>query len=397
MNGEENMATLASKRHVRYETDRQNNTIKVFAVDEQGNKQELHSAGTAGDLYDIAMSYYAAHFNGTSMETQSVKKANLDKIDLEYGTTFNTDKSTYFKSNETWRGYSNYVKDQQGIDAVNQQTKLGFIPGNNKWVNPTKTKPDEPTFTPPKATVPGSGVEQLRPLGADDAFKYQIDPPEVPEENEILDKDEQQEKIKREADLANKTISSVGYSGLYTKYYSSSDFKIYIGDILLDYAASVAFSESLSSVPVYTIGNSRYSFLSRGNLLVSGYISINKAGKDYLARTLANFRDNKVSFKSLSPYEQMQLTADELNAYKEKEARYMASEVSAKSVLDLSDLDPFTLNLVYNNSDVISRGVQQQISIIECRVIGFEHNVDIGSDGQLIDGYKFIGKEVVPR
>ena len=75
----------------------------------------------------------------------------------------------------------------------------------------------------------------------------------------------------------------------------------------------------------------------------------------------------------------------------------MASEVSAKSVLDLSDLDPFTLNLVYNNSDVISRGVQQQISIIECRVIGFEHNVDIGSDGQLIDGYKFIGKEVVPR
>ena len=204
---------------------------------------------------------------------------------------------------------------------------------------------------------------------------------------------------KEEQRLYSPPTGSAGYNGLYTKFYSSSDFKFYIGDILIDRASGIGLNENLSSSPIYTIGNSRYDFLARGNLIVTGYISINKSHKDYLARVLVNYREGLVSkgFKSLSAYEQLQLTHDELISYKEKERAFLDQKISHKTILDCADFPEFTLHMVYDNSDPISSGIQQRISIIECRIVGYEHAVDISSDGQLIDGYKFIAKEVVPE
>lgn len=197
--------------------------------------------------------------------------------------------------------------------------------------------------------------------------------------------------------LVHQKVQTASYDGLYTKYFSSSDFNIYIGDILMDRAAGIALNETLTSTPIYTIGNSRYDFLARGNVLTNGVIRINKAEKDYLARVIAHYRGRTNEFKFLSPYEQIQLTSDELAKYKKQLKEYQNEQVSAKSVLDWADLGSFTINMVYNNSDAVTEGVQQRISIVECRIVGYEHSVDIGSDGQLIDGYKFIAKEVIPE
>lgn len=201
----------------------------------------------------------------------------------------------------------------------------------------------------------------------------------------------------REKALAHRKVQTASYDGLYTKYYSSSDFNLYIGDILIDRAAGVAVGESLTSTPIYTIGNSRYDFLARGNVIVNGIIRINKAEKDYLARVIAHYRGRTNEFKILSSYEQLQLTSEELAKYRKQLKEYQNEQVSAKSVLDWADLGSFTIHMVYNNSDAVTEGVQQRISIVECRIVGYEHSVDIGSDGQLIDGYKFIAKEVIPE
>ena len=182
-------------------------------------------------------------------------------------------------------------------------------------------------------------------------------------------------------------------NGLYNKYYSSSDCMIYIEDIWLDKVSGIGINESLSSVPIYTIGNSRYSFLSRGNNMVTGFISINKCNKDYLPRVLDNI--NKTSeFRRLTPYEQMQLTSEELRVYKEKEAAMEIGKVSNKSVLDWADLDTFNITIAYNNGDPTMSVVRQYVDIQEIRIIVFETSVDIVSDGQLVDGYRFIAKEV---
>lgn len=201
----------------------------------------------------------------------------------------------------------------------------------------------------------------------------------------------------REKALAHQKVNTASYDGLYTKYYSASDFNLYIGDILIDRAAGVAIGESLTSTPIYTIGNSRYDFLARGNVIVNGIIRINKAERDYLARVITHYRGRTNDFRLLSSYEQLQLTTSELAKYRKQLRQYQNEQVSAKSVLDWADLGSFTINMVYNNADAVTEGVQQRISIIECRIVGYEHSVDIGSDGQLIDGYKFIAKEVIPE
>ena len=201
----------------------------------------------------------------------------------------------------------------------------------------------------------------------------------------------------REKALAHQKVNTASYDGLYTKYYSASDFNLYIGDILIDRAAGVAIGESLTSTPIYTIGNSRYDFLARGNVIVNGIIRINKAERDYLARVITHYRGRTNDFRLLSSYEQLQLTTSELAKYRKQLRQYNNEQVSAKSVLDWADLGSFTINMVYNNADAVTEGVQQRISIIECRIVGYEHSVDIGSDGQLIDGYKFIAKEVIPE
>lgn len=201
----------------------------------------------------------------------------------------------------------------------------------------------------------------------------------------------------RERALAHSKVQTASYDGLYTKYYSSSDFNLYIGDILIDRAAGIAVGESLTSTPIYAIGNSRYDFLARGNVIVNGIIRINKAEKDYLARVISHYRGRTNEFKILSSYEQLQLTSEELAKYRKQLKEYQNEQVSAKSVLDWADLGSFTIHMVYNNSDAVTEGVQQRISIVECRIVGYEHSVDIGSDGQLIDGYKFIAKEVIPE
>lgn len=247
------------------------------------------------------------------------------------------------------------------------------------------TRPAEPKFKPkgvPKANGKTDPVDTMSAISVNKKGKqYNPNPGET----------------QREKNLAHQKVKSASYDGIYTKYFSASDFSIYVGDILIDRAAGIAIGESLTSTPIYTVGNSRYDFLARGNVVVNGILRINKAEKDYLARVLAHYRGRSNEFKVLSSYEQLQLTSEELAKYRKHLKEYQNEQVSAKSVLDWADLGEFTIHMVYNNADAVTEGVQQRISIVECKIVGYEHSVDIGSDGQLIDGYKFIAKEVIPE
>lgn len=247
------------------------------------------------------------------------------------------------------------------------------------------TRPADPKFKPkgvPKSNGKTDQVDTMSAISVNKRGKqYNPNPDET----------------QREKNLAHQKVKSASYDGIYTKYFSASDFSIYVGDILIDRAAGIAIGESLTSTPIYTVGNSRYDFLARGNVVVNGILRINKAEKDYLARVLAHYRSRSNEFKVLSSYEQLQLTSEELAKYRKQLKEYQNEQVSAKSVLDWADLGEFTIHMVYNNADAVTEGVQQRISIVECRIVGYEHSVDIGSDGQLIDGYKFIAKEVIPE
>jgi hypothetical protein len=89
------------------------------------------------------------------------------------------------------------------------------------------------------------------------------------------------------------------------------------------------------------------------------------------------------------------LTAEELKKYQEEKKKFDQEQVEVKSSLGFSDYDLFTIELVYNNSDAIDRKTSFIREIIDCRIVGYEQGVDIGGDGQLIDGYRFIAREVI--
>lgn len=92
---------------------------------------------------------------------------------------------------------------------------------------------------------------------------------------------------------------------------------------------------------------------------------------------------------------QLALTAEELKKYQEEKKKFDQEQVEVKSSLGFSDYDLFTIELVYNNSDAIDRRTSFSREIIDCRIVGYEQGVDIGGDGQLIDGYRFIAREVI--
>lgn len=185
----------------------------------------------------------------------------------------------------------------------------------------------------------------------------------------------------------------------YNKYYSASDFTISLKgksgeSIWLDKASGVAVNESLSSNPIYTLGDSRVNFFSRGNLVVTGFISINMVSADYMHKVIERMNGNLKSFRYKNARELLSLTAAQLKKYYQEKEEFEQKKIGSASTLGFADTDLFTIELSYNNSDAISQVSTFYREIKECRIIGFEQGVDIGGDGQLVDGYRFIAKEV---
>lgn len=187
---------------------------------------------------------------------------------------------------------------------------------------------------------------------------------------------------------------------LYDKYYSSSDTVIkIIGQtglpIWVDKCSGIALTETLGSVPIYTIGDSRARFFMRGNLSVNGFISINMTDVEYFSKILYAVNTTTKSMRVLTPMEVVDMTAQELAEYKAQLKAYASAEAAQKSTLQMADYPLFDIEIDYNNSDPVFKTSTKRRTISQCRIVGFEQGVDISGDGQLVDGYRFIAKEVL--
>lgn len=188
-------------------------------------------------------------------------------------------------------------------------------------------------------------------------------------------------------------------NNIYTKYFSASDFVIKVvgttgSSIWLDRASGLAVTESLGSAHIYTVGDSRAKFFMRGNLAVSGFISINFTSPTYLPRAVTKATSVSTSFKKLTIREVAKLNASELAQYKIDMSTYENTSIDPMSTLELSDLPLFNIELEYNNTDPTNIVTSITKTIYNVQLTGYEQGVDIGSDGQLVDGYRFIAKEM---
>lgn len=88
------------------------------------------------------------------------------------------------------------------------------------------------------------------------------------------------------------------------------------------------------------------------------------------------------------------MNASELAQYKIDMSTYENTSIDPMSTLELSDLPLFNIELEYNNTDPTNIVTSTTKTIYNVQLTGYEQGVDIGSDGQLVDGYRFIAKEM---
>ena len=187
---------------------------------------------------------------------------------------------------------------------------------------------------------------------------------------------------------------------IYDHYYSGSDVNIYLryvpsGRIVhLDKAIGVGFSHSMSTIPIYTLGNVNPSFFSRGNSLVQGSLDIVFKSEQYLQKTI-NYLINK----------------EELNSEKEK----LEARLSQNGTLDSSDIkrlallqntspmtmkttsisdimNLFEIQISFDNSNSTTEGKLRTINLEGIKFTGEMMSIHSSEENAIVDRYTFLGK-----
>ena len=98
---------------------------------------------------------------------------------------------------------------------------------------------------------------------------------------------------------------------IYDHYYSGSDVNIYLryvpsGRMVhLDKALGIGFNHSMSTIPIYTLGNVNPSFFSRGNSLIQGSMDLVFKSDKYLQTVINHLINEKALEKERDKLEAM--------------------------------------------------------------------------------------------
>lgn len=188
----------------------------------------------------------------------------------------------------------------------------------------------------------------------------------------------------------------------YQQYYTSSDCTVFVEDgqgkaqpVLLDKLRTVAFSERLTSEPVYGIGNSRYGFVSQGNLIINGVLEFNFSHPNYLAQTLAFIEkggQETADFQEDLDFTALSLQSDEqLTQAKQKLARKIQRKY-ANSIHKYPQ--NFTLRIVLNNGFMYKEDKDKVFLLRGVKILGNELPISTSSDDPLVQAYAFVAREV---
>lgn len=188
---------------------------------------------------------------------------------------------------------------------------------------------------------------------------------------------------------------------IYDHYYSSSDAIIYLRNPLtdmtvhLDKIVGISYSHSISSVPIYSLGNIEPIFFTRGNSLVQGYLDFAFKSDKYL-KTALNY-----CLKEASGNEREKLlkkAADRKATLTQEEALLLRSYKSSSSLnLETSSLSEiktlFDLEIELNNENSTMPGEgKQSIKLTGIKFTSESMIVHSSESNALVHRYSFIGK-----
>ena len=183
------------------------------------------------------------------------------------------------------------------------------------------------------------------------------------------------------------------------QYYTSSDSFVFVKapddivssqPVLLDDLQYIAFSENLTSQPVYGIGDPTFGFTSVGNIIVSGEIVLRFLDFDYLYNAIYASTESGVK-KEVSELNNLRLSAAQIR--KKRILREYLSDLDSSDILSIPMY--FDIIISLDNSSYYNVDKTKIIYIKNVKVIAKEFMTGVPNQQQAVNiKYKFIAQKV---
>ena len=195
----------------------------------------------------------------------------------------------------------------------------------------------------------------------------------------------------------------------YAKYYTSADCSVYFERDLseyndsqlieglapivkLDKLAGIGWGEQLTSSPVYGIGSSFHGFVTKGNLSVTGVLSINFTDDVYLTKII-----DEVTQSGGTLYESDDAIFEKWKQLEHREAENVGTELYLKRTLDSKTgiermLSGFNIRVVFDNGNLYHGDESKTYVLRDIKILSHENGATSGTDGAITQTYRFIAR-----
>lgn len=188
---------------------------------------------------------------------------------------------------------------------------------------------------------------------------------------------------------------------MYDQYYTGSDVNVYLyypltdRRVHIDKALGIGYNHSMSSAPVYVLGNVDPAFFTRGNSLIQGNLDLAFKSIKYL-KTGINYLLNKSNLNS----EKAELIAKAKNKTITKQETIRLGKLQNETITDMSTISIsqifhlFEIIIEFNNTNSNSTGETSSIVLEGIKFTNEAMNIYSTEESALVDRISFLGKNV---
>lgn len=188
---------------------------------------------------------------------------------------------------------------------------------------------------------------------------------------------------------------------MYDHYFTGADVNVYLYYPLtdlrvhIDKALGIGYNHSMSSAPVYVLGNVDPAFFTRGNSIVQGNLDIAFKSVKYL-KTGINYLLNKSGLKTeeqkiMSKVGKTKLSKSEVLRLGQLQSQTI-TDMTTVSISQIFHL--FDIIIEFNNSNSNMDGTTSSIVLEGVKFTNESLNVYSTEESSLVDRFSFLAKNI---
>lgn len=188
---------------------------------------------------------------------------------------------------------------------------------------------------------------------------------------------------------------------MYDHYFTGSDVNVYLyyqptdRRVHIDKALGIGYNHSMSTAPVYVLGNVDPAFFTRGNSLIQGNLDIAFKSVKYL-KTGINYLLNKTNAEAekqalISKHKKKKLSKEEISRLSNLQSQVI-TDMTTISISQIFHL--FDLIIEFDNTNSNTDGARSSIVLEGVKFASESLNVYSTEESSLVDRFSFLAKNV---